>query len=97
MTAIMSLVRQPTKSGFSGWRVILLGLTMMAVGALMIYRLVSLQVLDPERLIEHGESQRIRTAALAAERGAIVDRNGCLLYTSPSPRDQRGSRMPSSA
>ena len=25
------------------------------------------------------------------------DRNTCLLYTSPSPRDQRGSRMPSSA
>ena len=24
-------------------------------------------------------------------------RNTCLLYTSPSPRDQRGSRMPSSA
>ena len=24
-------------------------------------------------------------------------RRGCLLYTSPSPRDQRGSRMPSSA
>ena len=24
-------------------------------------------------------------------------RQGCLLYTSPSPRDQRGSRMPSSA
>ena len=23
--------------------------------------------------------------------------NHCLLYTSPSPRDQRGSRMPSSA
>ena len=23
--------------------------------------------------------------------------HGCLLYTSPSPRDQRGSRMPSSA
>ena len=23
--------------------------------------------------------------------------NRCLLYTSPSPRDQRGSRMPSSA
>ena len=31
----------------------------------------------------------------------IAKRNGapytCLLYTSPSPRDQRGSRMPSSA
>ena len=23
--------------------------------------------------------------------------DNCLLYTSPSPRDQRGSRMPSSA
>ena len=27
----------------------------------------------------------------------IVLYNACLLYTSPSPRDQRGSRMPSSA
>ena len=28
----------------------------------------------------------------------VVDgHNNCLLYTSPSPRDQRGSRMPSSA
>ena len=27
----------------------------------------------------------------------IVLPNNCLLYTSPSPRDQRGSRMPSSA
>ena len=26
-----------------------------------------------------------------------VESNCCLLYTSPSPRDQRGSRMPSSA
>ena len=30
------------------------------------------------------------------ENGVWVDM-GCLLYTSPSPRDQRGSRMPSSA
>ena len=34
--------------------------------------------------------------------GALFDRqlaspSACLLYTSPSPRDQRGSRMPSSA
>ena len=26
-----------------------------------------------------------------------ISERGCLLYTSPSPRDQRGSRMPSSA
>ena len=27
----------------------------------------------------------------------ISQSDACLLYTSPSPRDQRGSRMPSSA
>ena len=27
----------------------------------------------------------------------IFEKQSCLLYTSPSPRDQRGSRMPSSA
>ena len=27
----------------------------------------------------------------------ILQKSGCLLYTSPSPRDQRGSRKPSSA
>ncbi|VTU72808.1 glutamine amidotransferase [Lactobacillus rhamnosus GG] [Lacticaseibacillus rhamnosus] len=37
----------------------------------------------------------------AADQGieqSPIDRTkACLLYTSPSPRDQRGSRMPSSA
>ena len=28
---------------------------------------------------------------------AVIDRDGCLLYTSPSPRDYAASRMPSSA
>ena len=28
---------------------------------------------------------------------SIINIDSCLLYTSPSPRDQRGSRMPSSA
>ena len=38
--------------------------------------------------------------ATASQNLAVVTaelRSGCLLYTSPSPRDQRGSRMPSSA
>ena len=30
-------------------------------------------------------------------RSAVKEAYSCLLYTSPSPRDQRGSRMPSSA
>ena len=34
---------------------------------------------------------------LTATGGIISDYTTCLLYTSPSPRDQRGSRMPSSA
>ena len=34
-------------------------------------------------------------ALIAAIIWVLVD--NCLLYTSPSPRDQRGSRMPSSA
>ena len=34
---------------------------------------------------------------LRGGRGIPLKANTCLLYTSPSPRDQRGSRMPSSA
>ena len=39
------------------------------------------------------------TMVLITDEGAIITDpiNSCLLYTSPSPRDQRGSRMPSSA
>ena len=33
----------------------------------------------------------------STERFQDAVRRACLLYTSPSPRDQRGSRMPSSA
>ena len=32
-----------------------------------------------------------------ADEGLSAESSTCLLYTSPSPRDQRGSRMPSSA
>ena len=42
----------------------------------------------------------IDAQGLAADIGApvlVVSARTCLLYTSPSPRDQRGSRMPSSA
>ena len=31
------------------------------------------------------------------QKGCLKEIKNCLLYTSPSPRDQRGSRMPSSA
>ena len=35
--------------------------------------------------------------ALGSKKGTATMYLSCLLYTSPSPRDQRGSRMPSSA
>ena len=48
--------------------------------------------------------KRMATVRKARERITEADfgskatqRSICLLYTSPSPRDQRGSRMPSSA
>ena len=45
------------------------------------------------------ESAMKMIAGTARSAGITVkgDFPGCLLYTSPSPRDQRGSRMPSSA
>ena len=41
------------------------------------------------------ESAEAKVARIQANAQAYL--MGCLLYTSPSPRDQRGSRMPSSA
>ena len=45
--------------------------------------------------IKEGETAAVDTLlAIIGEEGEDIT---CLLYTSPSPRDQRGSRMPSSA
>ena len=38
-----------------------------------------------------------RFSQVSGEFETFRNASGCLLYTSPSPRDQRGSRMPSSA
>ena len=43
-------------------------------------------------LVFAGEVQALKKSLALAEKG-----NACLLYTSPSPRDVRSSRMPSSA
>ena len=85
MTAVVDLLRLPARSGFAGIRMASMALIMVALGAVMMWRLVSLQVLEPELFLEYGESQRLTTQSLAAERGAIVDRNGVELVVS-SPR-----------
>ena len=48
----------------------------------------------------YGGSHILRGLSFEARVGevtVVLGRNGCLLYTSPSPRDKRQSRMPSSA
>ena len=47
--------------------------------------------LDPERTVLE------QVFADCGEKMQLVERYDCLLYTSPSPRDKRQSRMPSSA
>ena len=42
-------------------------------------------------------SEQMQAFKAEQEPQSVRERYGCLLYTSPSPRDQRGSRMPSSA
>ena len=44
-----------------------------------------------------GISNEIADLIEGMNNAQILKLAGCLLYTSPSPRDQRGSRMPSSA
>ena len=46
---------------------------------------------------DNNPNQSLDDAQLAKIRHHIEQSRSCLLYTSPSPRDQRGSRMPSSA
>ena len=51
-------------------------------------------------LLPHVEASEAADAAIPRVFGvddALTPPYACLLYTSPSPRDQRGSRMPSSA
>ena len=54
-----------------------------------------------DKAMDHlkGELQKIRAgkASPSMLNGIMVDYYGCLLYTSPSPRDRTRSRMPSSA
>ena len=50
-----------------------------------------------DRVIELGAVEILDRNKTGEEFQTYLNPDGCLLYTSPSPRDQRGSRMPSSA
>ena len=51
------------------------------------------------KILSFGGYSRIdrKNTELTIDFGEVILLGDCLLYTSPSPRDQRGSRMPSSA
>ena len=55
--------------------------------------------LEVDQKQEQKKKKRRKEEAAAKQRRADAQReaDSCLLYTSPSPRDQRGARMPSSA
>ena len=63
-------------------RAVFIGLVLAVVAGAFGWRLASLQLLEPERYVAHGEAQRIKTVRLRAGRGAIVDRNGVDLVLS---------------
>ena len=50
-----------------------------------------------EAAVTNGLILQIDAPDLAMERHLTFANRSCLLYTSPSPRDKRQSRMPSSA
>ena len=50
-----------------------------------------------EEAIAHAKTLDVDTSEGTQRLESLRQAQACLLYTSPSPRDQRGSRMPSSA
>ena len=95
----------PDALGYS-WT-FLMGFVLTSLGLFM---LIAVREPEPPEVREKqalGESLRDVPALLRADPAftryflaralATMGRMACLLYTSPSPRDQRGARMPSSA
>ena len=54
---------------------------------------------EKEQIKVIGKTKEFRTGGIGYNslKGRLTEILGCLLYTSPSPRDISGSRMPSSA
>ena len=70
------------------------------IWAQRLYDFVSLGMLkvSPKSLVlPMGKAATLNLSGFADGPVKVDGSGGCLLYTSPSPRDQRGSRMPSSA
>ena len=54
-------------------------------------------ILAAQDELQEGDVLVVTQKVVSKAEGRLETIDTCLLYTSPSPRDQRGSRMPSSA
>jgi len=70
----------PLKSFFR--RSVFVGIIMLLISGGLVWRLVHFQILDSQRYIAHGASQRIKTEEVFAQRGSILDRYGVDLAVS---------------
>ncbi len=70
----------PLKSFFR--RTLFVGMVMVLISGGLVWRLVYFQILDSERYIAHGVSQRMKTEKVFAQRGSILDRYGVDLAVS---------------
>ena len=70
-----------------------LGIT--GVGFLTLVFIIGASLISPDKAIGLDLEEDLSVFKVLKILGE--EDKGCLLYTSPSPRDQRGSRMPSSA
>ena len=61
------------------------------------YSYVAMQQAIEDAGLDLEEIKNPQVGLITGSGGGSPANNVCLLYTSPSPRDQRGSRMPSSA
>ena len=81
----------------------LLYLCLMAVAAIVLSSPASGQTAKKKEAAEKDEKPKLRAVTLKTKDGVVLrafyqaSNKGCLLYTSPSPRDRTRSRMPSSA
>ena len=64
----------PLKSFFR--RSIFVACVMILISGGLVWRLVYFQILDSDRYIAHGASQRMKTEKVLAQRGSILDRHG---------------------
>jgi len=64
----------PLKSFFR--RSIFVACVMILISGGLVWRLVYFQILDSDRYIAHGASQRMKTEEVLAQRGSILDRHG---------------------